>query len=343
VRIPTVYTALALLLVATPAAAATHTGNPAPTPAPTPALTPSAQVAELRNDAGIGLPSRYVVPGRRGYPGGLAYDRATEQFFTGSTQEGTLYVGTPSRERMQVWLPGGLDGRTTTSGIISDDQGRLYVGGGPTNRVWIYDIRSRRLLATVSGVPGGFVNDITIAEDGTAYATDSLAHLIYRITERDGRWTMDPWLDLAGTPVEHVDGHNLNGIIAVDDDKLIAVHSQSGKLYRFDRTSQEIHQVDLGGAFLYGGDGLVLHDGLLYVVRGGLSPQNPRPQVSVLRPAKDWSAAEVESAIYSDFLHPSTARVVRDRLLVVNSQYNTGQTGGQPQLPFSISAIPLNS
>ncbi|MDO0939309.1 hypothetical protein QQY66_49295 [Streptomyces sp. DG2A-72] len=45
--------------------------------------------------------------------------------------------------------------------------------------------------------------------------------------------------------------------------------------------------------------------------------------------------------INSDFLHPSTARVVRGRLLVVNSQYNTGQTGGQPELPFSISAIPL--
>ncbi|WP_433002195.1 SMP-30/gluconolactonase/LRE family protein [Kribbella sp. CA-294648] len=331
-RIPTV-AALAVLLVATPAAASTHTGDPAP--------IPRAQAAELRNDAGVGLPSRYVVPGRRAYPGGLAYDSATGQFFTGSTQEGTLFVGRPGRERMQVWLPGGADGRTTTSGIISDDQGRLYVGGGPTNRVWIYDIRSRRLLATVFGVPGGFVNDITIAEDGTAYATDSLGHLIYRISEQDGDWSMHPWLDLAGTPVEHVAGHNLNGIIAVDGDKLIAVHSQSGKLYRFDRTSQEIHQVDLGGAFLYGGDGLVLHDGRLYVVRGGLSPQNPRPQVSVLRPAADWSAAEVESVIYSDFLHPSTARVVRGRLMVVNSQYNTGQTGGQPELPFSISAIPL--
>ncbi|MFD9443751.1 hypothetical protein ACFWBR_37035 [Streptomyces sp. NPDC060006] len=333
VRVPTVSAALTLLLVATPATASTHTGNPAP--------TPSAQTAELRNDADIGLPSRYIVPGQRAYPGGLAYDRATDQFFTGSTQEGTLYVGTPGRERMQVWLRGGVDGRTTTSGIISDDQGRLYVGGGPTNRVWIYDIRSRRLLATVSGVPGGFVNDITIAEDGTAYATDSLGHLIYRISERDGRWSMHPWLDLDGTPVEHVDGHNLNGIIAVDGDNLIAVHSQSGKLYRFDRTSKEIHQVDLGGAFLYGGDGLVRHDGRLYVVRGGLSPQNPQPQVSVLRPTEDWSAAEVESVINSDFLHPSTARVVRGRLLVVNSQYNTGQTGGQPELPFSISAIPL--
>ncbi|MEV7892562.1 hypothetical protein AB0P31_49330, partial [Streptomyces sp. NPDC088357] len=105
VRVPTVSAALTLLLMATPAVASTHTGNPAPTPSP--------QAAELRNDAGIGLPSRYIVPGLRAYPGGLAYDRATDQFFTGSTQEGTLYMGTPGREKMQIWLPGGVDGRMT--------------------------------------------------------------------------------------------------------------------------------------------------------------------------------------------------------------------------------------
>ncbi len=338
-RVPTVSAALTLLLVTAPAAAGPAAASARTAP---PGSASSAQAAELRTDAGVGLPSRYVVPGRRAYPGGLAYDGATDRFFTGSTQTGTLYVGTPGREEMQVWLTGGADGRTTTSGIISDDRGRLYVGGGATNQVWIYDIRSRRLLATVSGVPGGFVNDITIAPDGTAYATDSLGHLIYRIAEQDGRWSMRPWLDLEGTSVEHVDGHNLNGIIAVGDANLIAVHSQSGKLYRFDLATKAIHQVDLGGVPLFGGDGLVLHDGRLYVVRGGLSPQNPQPQVSVLRPAADWSAAEVESVIDNpDFRHPSTARMVRGRLLVVNSQYNTGQSGGRPELPFAISAIPL--
>ncbi|MEV0616675.1 hypothetical protein AB0I81_25390 [Nonomuraea sp. NPDC050404] len=41
------------------------------------------------------------------------------------------------------------------------------------------------------------------------------------------------------------------------------------------------------------------------------------------------------------FAHPSTARVVRERLPVVNSRYNTGQTGGRAELPFTISAVPI--
>ncbi|WP_188197743.1 hypothetical protein [Nonomuraea sp. SYSU D8015] len=328
-----------------PMEASAETGLPDPVPlAPAEEHRQSApgQVVPRQVGARTDLPHRYIVPGPQGFPGGLAYDRITDRFFTGSTQDGTLFVGKPERVETQVWMRGGVHGRTTTSGMMTGEDGRLYVGGGPTNRMWIYDISSRQLLATLSGVPGGFVNDIALAPDGTAYATDSIRHLIYRIAEQAGRWSMEPWLDLDGTPVERVDGHNLNGIVAIDDENLISVHSQSGKLYRINRLSKEVRQVEMGDTLLFGGDGLVWHGDRLYVVRGGLSPQNPQPQVSVLRLAEDRLSAEVESVITNpDFLHPSNARVVHDRLLVVNSQYNTGQNGGQPQLPFTISAIPL--
>lgn len=287
-------------------------------------------------------PARHVVPGEQAFPGGIAYHEASDALIVGSTRDGTLFRGSPGVESVQVWLPGGADGRTTTSGLNTDQRGRLYVGGGPTNRLWIYDLASTRPLATLAGLPGGFVNDVTIAADGTGYATDSLRHVIYRITERDGRWQMLPWLDLSRGQLPVEEGHNLNGIIAAGEANLLTVNSRTGALYRIDRGSGQVTEVDLGGTRLYGGDGLLPRDDRLYVVQGGLSPQNPRSQVTVLRLAPDLSRGTVEHVITDPaFRHPSTARIAHDRLLVVNSQYNTGQTGGRPELPFTISAIPL--
>ena len=285
------------------------------------------------------LPGRYVVPGDRTFPVGLAHDRRTDALFLGGTRDGTLFRGEPGRARLRVWLPGGTNGRTTTSGLNTDGRGRLYVGGGSTNRLWVHDIASGRLLATLSGLPGGYVNDIAVATDGTAYVTDSMAHVVYRVTERAGRWRLERWLDLAGTPVEQLPGHNLNGIAVLDGRSLLAVHSQSGRLYRIDRQSRQVAEVDLGGGRLYGGDGLVLAGDRLYVVQGGLSTSDPQAQVSVVRLVAAGTG-RVESVLTDpEFRHPSTARLVHGRLLVVNSQYNTGQAGGRPHLPFTVSAL----
>ncbi|MFB6720844.1 SMP-30/gluconolactonase/LRE family protein [Kribbella sp. NPDC056345] len=287
-----------------------------------------------------GLPSEYVVPGDRAFPGGIAYDPSRRRFFVGSTQEGTLFEGNPSLPRASVWLPGGAAGRSTTSGLEIDRQDRLYVGGGPTGKLWIHDLSSRRLLVTLQGLTGGFVNDLTIAQDGTAYATDSLAHVVYRIELHDGRWRMEPWLDLRSTGVELRDGHNFNGIIAATRETLLTVNSQTGRLYRIDISTRAITELQTDAEPLFGGDGLVLRDGTLYVVQGGLSAQSPRAQVAVLALAPDLSSASLRSVIQRpDFRHPSTARLIDDRLLVVNSQYATGQAGGQPDLPFTISVI----
>ncbi|WP_157107894.1 hypothetical protein [Nocardia amikacinitolerans] len=285
-------------------------------------------------------PEQYVVPGDSAFPGGLAYDHASGSFFTGSTRDGTVFRGYPDDPQAHEWLPGGAEGRTTTSGLVSDDRGRLFIGGGPTNRLWIHDIGSGVLLATLTGIDGGFVNDITITPDGTAFLTDSLAHVIYRVTESSGQWQLHTWLDLTGTTVPRVDGHNLNGIAAVDETTLLAVHSMTGGLYRIDTRTSDVTEVDLGPTRLFGGDGLVVSGSDLYVVQGGLSPQNPRPQVSLLHLSSDHTSAQLRCATtHPDFLHPSTARMAEGRLLIVNSQYNIGQRNQRPELPFTITAL----
>ncbi|MBF6210518.1 hypothetical protein IU433_01790 [Nocardia puris] len=285
-------------------------------------------------------PDRYIVPGDRVFPGGIAYHEPTAEYFVGSTRDGTVFRGRLDNPEATPWLPGGSGGRTTTSGLAADGNGRLFIGGGPTARLWIHDIATGELLAELPGVAGGFVNDVALAEDGSAYVTDSMANVIYRVTEHSGGWEMRPWLNLADTPVPRVDGHNLNGIVAAGRDALLTVHSMTGGLYRIDRNTQEVTELHTGGTRAYGGDGLVLDADTLYVVQGGLSPLNPRPQVSVLRLAPDLAAAEqVCARTDPGFRHPSTARLAGDRLLVVNSQYNTGLRDETPELPFTVSAL----
>ncbi|WP_306362108.1 hypothetical protein [Nocardia sp. CC227C] len=64
-----------------------------------------------------------------------------------------------------------------------DDRGRLWVTDS-TAGVAAYDIATRALVASFD-VPGGaprFVNDLDSAPDGTAYLTDSIRSVVYRVT-----------------------------------------------------------------------------------------------------------------------------------------------------------------
>ncbi|MGY2093156.1 hypothetical protein [Nocardia gipuzkoensis] len=244
----------------------------------------------------------------------MAFHEPSGEFFVGSTRNGTVFRGRTRATHAETWLSGGTDGHTSTSGLITDNRARLYVGGGPTGRLWIYDIESGSLRTTLRTTPGGFLHDIAVAHDGIAYATDSLANIVYRITDTGGQWRIEPWLDLTDTPAPRIEGHNLNGIL-VDGQLLLAVHTMTGTLYRVHRESKEVIEVDLGNTRVFGGDGLALSGDRLYVVQGGLSRRNPAAQVSVLRLSSDRSRAELDCVIVvPGNLHPSTARLANDRL-----------------------------
>lgn len=58
----------------------------------------------------------------------------------------------------------------------------------------------------------------------------------------DTRW----WLDLSGTPIEHQDGFDRNGIVVTEDGRyLIVTHSSTEQLFRIDTQSRQIREIDL--------------------------------------------------------------------------------------------------
>lgn len=297
-------------------------------------LAPTATASQR----GAAFPEEYILPGDAVYPEGIAYQPSTQNFFVSSTTDGTIFRGHLKQEMTEVFLPGGEDGRTTAIGLAVDKRGRLFIAGGATGKAFVYDTASGALLGAFDNdLDATFVNDVAVARDGSAYLTDSVAPYIYKIsTQPDGSLSFDVWLDLTGTPIVYQQGFNLNGIVVSANDRyLVVVQSNTGKLFRIEIATRQVYEIDLGGATLTSGDGLVLLGHRLYVVRNSLG------EIAVVQLAGAFvSGTVIDTITDPSFAFPTTAARALNRLLVVNSQFDKRSTG-DPDLPFTVSSVPL--
>ncbi len=280
---------------------------------------------------------RYVLPGEQVYPEGVAYRPETGDFFVGSTTDGTVFRGNVDDDEAEVFLEPGSDGRETAIGMKVDDRGRLFIAGGDTGRIFVYDVETGELVRALDTPqsPTTFINDVTVTPDGDAYFTDSMRPTLFRVPASDEVGEAEPWLDLEGTPIEYMEGINLNGIAATEDGRyLITVQSNTGNLYRIDAQSKEVAVIDLGIETLANGDGLLLDGQTLYVVR------NRQGLIMPVELSEDFTRGEVGQGISDpSFAFPTTIAGYDERLLVVNSQFNRRQSGEEPDLPFTVSSI----
>src|SRR5438132_13147561 len=83
-------------------------------------------------------PSRYFLPGDMVFPEGIAYQQGTGDFYVSSNQDGTIFRGNIGDEMTQVFLPAGSDGRTTATGLKVDDEGRLFIAGASSGKIFVY-------------------------------------------------------------------------------------------------------------------------------------------------------------------------------------------------------------
>lgn len=286
----------------------------------------------------------FALPGGRVFPEGVACDPASGNFFVGSTEDGTVFRGNvrSGAAGAEVFLPPGADGRDAVTGLKVDERGRLFVAGRRTGRAFVYDATSGRLIKALRTPPSErtLINDVAVTDDA-AYFTDSFRPTLFRVPlTANGVGEMEPWLDLTGTPIAYGTGFNLNGIAATPDGRfLLAVHYDAGDLYRIDTRTREVTRVDLGSrnGTLTTGDGILLDDQALYVVRGGPG------EIVPVNLSADLTRGEVGEAFsHPSFRAPTTIAACGDgRLLVVNSQLNMEGGGGLPELPFTVSSIPI--
>lgn len=283
----------------------------------------------------------YPLPGEKVFPEGIALDEATGDFFVGSTTDGTIFSSNVSRPGVEadVFSGGGADGRTTAVGMKTDGAGRLFVAGGDTGKMFIYDTTTGALIDSVdNGQEMTFVNDVTLTPDGSAFFTDSMSPRLYRVfPDGAGGYEMETYLNFEGTPVKYGEGFNLNGIVSSADGRyLVTVKTSTGELFRIDTVTKEVSLIDTGGADLKNGDGLLLDGQTLYVVR------NQQGLIVPVELSTDFlSGTAGEPFTDESFMYPTTIARSGNELFAVNSQFDARETGVAPELPFNVSSVQI--
>jgi sugar lactone lactonase YvrE len=146
-----------------------------------------------------------------------------------------------------------------------------------------------------------------------------LQPVLYRVPLGPGASIGDFQTVPLGGDYVHVGGGqlNLNGIDATPSGKwLIAVQTTSGKLYRIDPKTGVAKLIDLGGAALPFGDGILLKGKTLYVV------QNRLNQVAVVKLEPDLASGRVVRTLTdADLVVPTTIDDLGKRLYTVNAKF----------------------
>lgn len=153
---------------------------------------------------------------------------------------------------------------------------RLWVAGGPSGDVRVYDAGSGALLATYT-FQAGFINDLVATKDAV-YATDSfIQQLLVIPIEPDG--SLANPADAFALPIsgdfQYGAGFNANGIVAFGG-WLIVPNSTTGELFAIDPATGSSRQILPAGS-IPAADGLELVGSTLYV------SQNAIPQISAWR------------------------------------------------------------
>ncbi len=215
-------------------------------------------------------------PSTHGNPEGIAFDDASGAFFVGATGDGTIYRGTLDNPTVTEFIPG-APGKEAVGMKVA--QGKLYVAGGFSGAVSVYDIATKQLLASFDGFGAGMLNDLVVTPTGDVFVTDSFVPTLWQITAAQvavGGGT--PAGIPVGPEIEWDFGpfaFNLNGIVALKGGRsLVVVQSDAGKLFRIDLDEQapfgrEIHEIATEPLF---GDGLLIDAGQLVVVTFAPAP-----------------------------------------------------------------------
>lgn len=251
-------------------------------------------------------------------PEGITAGRGTT-VYVGSLANGAIWKGDVKTGRNRILVPG-VAGNVAVGVEYDRANNRLWVAGGATGKVRVYNASTGKLLKEYTFSPVGFLNDLVVTKRGVFVTDSGLQQLDVIPLGRHGRLP-DPskakTLPITGDYVAVPNEFNANGIVARNG-WLIIVQSNTGKLFRVNPFTGVTRAIDLGGASVTFGDGLELHGSTLYVVRNQLN------QVDVFRLGGANRSAKFKGTIKSAGLDiPTTAAFTAGRLWAVNARFST--------------------
>jgi sugar lactone lactonase YvrE len=263
-------------------------------------------------------------------PEGIAIKDTTAYF--GSRVDGDIYAADLRTGTGHVISQGP---GTPSLGLKIDGRGRLFVAGAGGGDGRVIDTRTGTVLASykfTTATPT-FVNDVILSKDA-AWFTDSRQPVLYKVPlGRHGKLEAAETVPLSGDYVHDPLNNNANGISLTPDGRaLIIVQSATGFLFRVDPRTGVTRRIDLGGAVMTAGDGLLRSEDTLYVV------QNRLNKIAVLNLTNDGLSGRLVREITStDFDIPTTAAFFGNRIYLPNARFATPPT---PTTPYWATAVP---
>jgi len=239
--------------------------------------------------------------------------------YSGSRANGAIYAANLRTGEGEILVPG-QTGRVAVGLSFDARTNYIFAAGGQTGKAYVYDASRGALVQEYTlAAAGTFINDVIVTRDAAYFTQSSLAEY-YRLPLGPGGQPAAPG-DVETIPLsgdwQQVPGFNANGIEATPNGEwLIIVNSSTGALYRVDPLSGVATRIDLGGALVTNGDGLLLRGHTLYVV------QNQDNQIAIVELAPNLSSGELVGTITNpNFDVPTTVAAFGNALYAVNARF----------------------
>jgi len=278
--------------------------------APAPAEAPAAATSELPET---------IVAERGGFiPEGIEYDAKSNRLLAGSLSEGTIFQihpdgrVTPAITDAELGSSVGIEvDEARDRLLVANSNAAVFQGQGRGQaKLGAYNLTTGERLAMVdlsTAIPNApadatyFGNDVAVADDGTAYVTDTMRAVIYRVGP-------DYQVSLFHQfpPTE---GLALNGIVYHPSGYLLVAGGAT--LYKVPIDKPAGTTVVKLGQPVGGQDGMVwASNGNLVIV------SNSDSRVVALRSGDDWASAEV-AGVAAMTGQVTTAAAVGDQIYAV--------------------------
>ncbi|GAB2596252.1 hypothetical protein GCM10027168_31320 [Streptomyces capparidis] len=291
--------------------------------------------ATARTLAGRGQPVTSAALPDGFAPEGIAIDRHGIAYF------GSRVTGAVHRVDLATGAGSGLAAGPGTPclGLKADRAGRLFAAGGTGGDARVLDTATGRTLAAyrlLTPPATGFVNDVVLTPDA-AFLTDSHHPVLY-VLPLGPRGALPAPRDIVAVPLtgfpQPAAGLGANGITTTPDGRaLLVVHTSGGALYRVDPRTGAAAEVDLGGASLAHGDGLLRRGRTLYAVLNRVN----RLAVITLD-ARGRTGAVTGTVTAPAFDVPTTVAAYRGRLYLPNARFTTPVAGSTA---YHVVSVPL--
>ena len=268
-----------------------------------------------------------VIPLPAGFqPEGIASGTGTI-FFVGSIPTGDIFRG-DFRTGEGELLVDAPAGRSAIGLKYDPRSGLLFVAGGATGFAYVYDAETGETVAEIQlSTDPSFINDVVITQDAV-YFTNSRQPYLYRV-QLESNGQLPEGVTAQAIPLggeyqfnSAPGAFNANGIAATPNGKtLIIVNSSDGALYSVDAATGIATRIDLGGASVPNGDGILLQGKTLYVV------QNRLNQIAAIELTPDLTEGTIVDTITSSaFRVPTTIARFGNSLYAVNARFGTPPT-----------------